>query len=237
MILNMNGGSAGGGKSAIIVTAPAGSTVTCSMGDAVKTAVEKDGTWTFRGLDNGTWTVTAALGAESSSRDVIITRLTVEYVTLEYKTYLIQNGISVNEDVSGGWKGEGKRINSNDTGYTAAPDVAQNDGYILITEEQNRRGAYRSNSPVDLTDVSTVVLEGYLKQTKADYEYQCVFGCYATSDYYKADYAAASIDASGDNSIQGIHTVDVSALSGSYYLMFGLSSTTCEIRIDNLYLQ
>lgn len=82
--------NAGGGgapnKSTIIVAAPMGSTVTCSMGTTTKTAAEKNGTWTFSGLDNGTWTITATLGAQTSAKTVEITRLTVEYVTISYST-------------------------------------------------------------------------------------------------------------------------------------------------------
>lgn len=79
-------GTSGGStnKSTIIVTAPTGSTVTCKMGSTTKTASEKNGTWTFSGLDIGTWTVTATKGSSIATQDVDITRLTVEYVTITY---------------------------------------------------------------------------------------------------------------------------------------------------------
>lgn len=80
--------NAGGGgapnKSTIIVTAPTGSTVTCSMGATTKTAAEKSGTWTFSGLDNGTWVITATKSGQTSTKSVTISRLTVEYVTITY---------------------------------------------------------------------------------------------------------------------------------------------------------
>lgn len=79
------GGSGGSpNKSIIIVAAPTGSTVTCKMGSTTKTASEKNGTWTFSGLDIGTWTVTATKGSSIATQDVDITRLTVEYVTITY---------------------------------------------------------------------------------------------------------------------------------------------------------
>lgn len=79
------GGSGGSpNKSTIIVTAPTGSTITCKMGSTTKTASEKNGTWTFSGLDIGTWTVTATKGSSIATQDVDITRLTVEYVTITY---------------------------------------------------------------------------------------------------------------------------------------------------------
>ena len=80
-------GASGGSpnKSIIIVTAPTGSTVTCKMGSTTKTATEKNGVWTFGGLDLGTWKLTATKGSDTTTQDVAITRLTVEYVTLAYR--------------------------------------------------------------------------------------------------------------------------------------------------------
>lgn len=80
-------GASGGSpnKSTIIVTAPTGSTVTCKMGSTTKTATEKNGVWTFGGLDLGTWTITSTKGGDSATKDVAITRLTVEYVTIVYR--------------------------------------------------------------------------------------------------------------------------------------------------------
>lgn len=80
-------GASGGSpnKSTIIVTAPTGSTVTCKMGSTTKTATEKNGVWTFGGLDLGTWTITSTKGGDSATQDVAITRLTVEYVTIVYR--------------------------------------------------------------------------------------------------------------------------------------------------------
>lgn len=51
------------------------------MGSTTKTATEKNGVWTFGGLDLGTWTITSTKGGDSATQDVAITRLTVEYVT------------------------------------------------------------------------------------------------------------------------------------------------------------
>lgn len=86
MIGRVNTGGGGSpNKSTIIVTAPTGSTVTCKMGSTTKTAPEKNGVWTFGGLDLGTWTITSTKGGDSATQDVVITRLTVEYVTIVYR--------------------------------------------------------------------------------------------------------------------------------------------------------
>lgn len=57
----------GGDGNELIVTAPTGSTVTITKDGKTKTATEDNGTWTFKGLDAGDWTVTATLDGWSKS--------------------------------------------------------------------------------------------------------------------------------------------------------------------------
>lgn len=91
--------NAGGGgsfnKSVIIVTAPTGSTVTCSKGEVTKTAPEKNGTWTFSGLEEGTWTINASLGGQNESQEVVVDKFDVYYITIAYvKIYGIMRDIT-----------------------------------------------------------------------------------------------------------------------------------------------
>lgn len=82
------GGGADSNKSAIIVNAPTGSTVTCSNGTVTKTATEQSGVWTFKGCDIGTWTVTATKGSDKATETVTITKegqLFNYYVTIAYR--------------------------------------------------------------------------------------------------------------------------------------------------------
>ncbi len=78
------GGGGGLNASVILVTAPTGSTVTCTKGGTTKTAVEKNGLWTFRGIENGEWTVMATKGGQSTSQPVNVTQFDVYRVTLAY---------------------------------------------------------------------------------------------------------------------------------------------------------
>lgn len=81
------GFGAGGGftKSVIIVTAPTGSTVTCTKGTTVKTATEKNGEWWFKNLDIGTWTLKATLSGQTATQTVNITQFDVYRVTMSYR--------------------------------------------------------------------------------------------------------------------------------------------------------
>ena len=99
--------NAGGGgrltKSVIVVTAPTGSTVTCTKGNVVKKAEEKSGTWIFGGLDVGTWTVSSVKDSMSASQTVeITTEEQVVTVKLSYSLYLFDYDPCT--DVTGGWK-------------------------------------------------------------------------------------------------------------------------------------
>ena len=78
--------NAGGGftKSVIIVTAPTGSTVTCTKGTTVKTATEKNGEWCFKNLDTGEWTLKATLSGQTATQTVNITQFGVYRVTMSY---------------------------------------------------------------------------------------------------------------------------------------------------------
>lgn len=78
------GGGGGLNASVILVTAPTGSTVTCTKGGTTKTAVEKNGLWAFRGIENGEWTVKATKGGQSTSQPVNVTQFDVYRVTLAY---------------------------------------------------------------------------------------------------------------------------------------------------------
>ena len=79
-----NAGGGGFNKSVIIVTAPTGSTVTCTKGTTVKTATEKNGEWWFKGLDTGTWTVKATLSGQTATQTVNVTQFDVYRVAMSY---------------------------------------------------------------------------------------------------------------------------------------------------------
>lgn len=91
----------GGGGNELIVTAPTGSTVTATKGSITKTATEKNGTWTFKGLEAGDWTVTATKGSESISSVVTIS---AETVTLSFKptaSLTAKSGVTYTNGISG----------------------------------------------------------------------------------------------------------------------------------------
>lgn len=86
-IIGNIGGQSGGGsltKSILIVAAPTGSTVTVTKGSTTKTAMEKNGEWWFKGLENGEWTIRATLGGQSATAAYKIEQFGVYRTSIAY---------------------------------------------------------------------------------------------------------------------------------------------------------
>lgn len=87
----------------INITYPAGSTCTCSDGTTTLSAPDTSGTWVCTVPNAGTWTVNSTDGDKSKSTDVVITTDgQTENVTLQYITYLFNNGDTC-DAITGGW--------------------------------------------------------------------------------------------------------------------------------------
>ena len=79
--------------------------------------------------------------------------------------YLIQNGVSVNESISGGWVAiEG----ASDYDDPREPDITQNAGYITISQPKNTSGQdigyhgfYVTKNSIDLSGYSKLHMDGY----------------------------------------------------------------------------
>ena len=71
-------------KSILIVTAPTGSTVTVTKGATTKTAMEKNGEWWFKNLENGEWTIRATLGGQSATAVYKIEQFGVYRTSIAY---------------------------------------------------------------------------------------------------------------------------------------------------------
>ena len=93
MIIPLGGG---GSKvvASIVVTYPAGSTLTCTLGSKVLTAKNTSGKWVFGLPSTGNWVVKAVSGSKSKSKAVSITAEgQVETVTLMFELLLFNNGL------------------------------------------------------------------------------------------------------------------------------------------------
>ena len=198
----------------INITYPATSTcvVTNSGGQTVASDTNTGSstkTWTATVGATGTYTVTATTtdgsGKSKSTTVSITTDGQTESVTLQYELYLYKDGDKFT-DVTGGW-----------TAYNPAPDgsevgiVGYVEGGIEIWCDGSKRYVYaaaRTTKKIDLTDFNTLQFTsvnsyGNIRRVEVSKE-----------TTYLSGAATLSIDGTGDK------TVDISALSGEYYVIF-----------------
>ena len=103
MIIPLGGG---GSKvvASIVVTYPAGSTCTCTLGSRVLTAKNTSGKWVFGLPSIGDWVIKATSGSKSKSKTVSITAEgQVETVTLMFEAILWEAGADQNTSITGGF--------------------------------------------------------------------------------------------------------------------------------------
>lgn len=226
------GGSGGGSNTYafIVVTYPAGSTCTATDGTTTLTAPDTSGNWVCKVPNAGTWTVSCTNGSETASFAVIISSEgQSETVTLGYNFYLVQNGVLVVTDwtiARGGWTAAG---------------IFQRSGYVLFSTETpsgTSSGGINmvaaTTDPVDISDYR--ILRLTIADTgKSHYSSGKVplFGLGDTRptssgtsatvrgfDYYKM------LNSSTGNIPAGTYDLDVSALSGNYYIAVTIADNT-----------
>lgn len=102
-----NAGSGGLSKSILIVSVPAGSMVTATMGPQIKTAQEKNGEAWLRNLDVGEWNLKLTLGEQSATAKYNIERFGVYRTSMAFF-------LSAADFVWGGTKGTDYEIVQDD---------------------------------------------------------------------------------------------------------------------------
>lgn len=216
MILNMVGSGGGGSdKSQIIVTADSGSSVTCSNRSVTKTATEKDGTWTFTGLDLGTWTITATLGEQTASKVVNLVRLSIEYVVLSYATYLYNYG-DLCTDLTGGW------IRKDRSTSVTVTVTEESNRLLMVANGWNDSRWVHTAEKIDLTDLSSLVFDGFIGEQQVAGETTAQKLVLISDFPSNLDNVQVVASAEITNATQGTTTLDVSDLSGEYYVALEL---------------
>lgn len=221
MIIPLGGG---GSKvvASIVVTYPAGSTLTCTLGSKVLTAKDTSGKWVFGLPSTGNWVVKAAKDSKSTSKAVSITAEgQVETVTLTFETILFDGGDKTG--VTGGWtytitySGYGSsnvRGDNLTVGTTLywLPGRGWNSGG---TDQKSRNGYAHTKNKIDVTNYNTIT---------------------AVSNYAKGHLTVSNASVALK---VGTVSLDISALTGSYEVRLGdtVSGDKCsEVEISKLYL-
>lgn len=199
-----------GGKlfAVIAVTYPVGSTCTCTNGTKTYTAKDTSGQWIFRIPSAGTWTVTATDGTNTKTQEVSITaEQQAEKVTLAYWNGELYDAGNQYTDITGGWirHGTGGTVTFND------------DNIYLETLDAYSEGAVDTTNAIDLTGFATlkVTAQGSSKIGKVIVYTKNVAGKETIA-------ASASLKTGADETVTSL---DVSGLSGAYYVRIQSSGT------------
>lgn len=183
----------------ISITYPTGSTCTCTNGSINLIAPDTTGSWVCIVPSAGNWTVTSTNGDKSKSADVLITTDgQTESVTLQYITYLFKDGETY-DSLTGGWQGVV------DAGKKA----------IRIDAPAEKTGFAYPKSKIDLTNyntISAVVTENVSASS--------AFSLYITEAIGHSAVASVILGAAPATRVD----LDVSSVTGSYYVMTSLYS-------------
>ena len=221
MIIPLGGG---GSKvvASIVVTYPAGSTLTCTLGSKVLTAKDTSGKWVFGLPNTGNWVVKAVKDSKSKSATVNITAEgQTKTVELAYELILFDGGD--NKSVTGGWSYTITDVGYNDTSVRGDNLTVGTTLYWLPgrgwngggTDQANRDGYAHTKKKIDVTNYNTIT---------------------AVSNYAKGHLTV------GNASVAlkvGTVSLDISALTGSYEVRLGdtISGDHCsKVEISKLYL-
>lgn len=140
----------------------------------------------------------------------------------------------INTDAIGSFVSVGKQASSTNGGTAAAPTVTYNADNILIYTSNNYKGGIvYTELPVDLTAFSTVNV--YAKESGG---YAPSLKIYSAIGSYQDSNVAASVTIT--KGATGTYSVDVSALSGEYFIgfaMLGDSGTGVSLNVYNLWCE
>lgn len=214
----------------INITYPAGSTCTCSDGTTTLSAPDTSGTWACIVPNAGTWTVTSTSGTETDSKAVAITTdgqsISVE---LSYATYLYNLGDTC-DALTGGWQAIGKYNAPIDNGgYKGSPSVVNGTASLDISLEGSC-GLVVTKNKIDLTGYQTLTFRGDVTTLG-----ECSLAIWSstTGDYMPSSVASAAISTTG---VSVECSLDLSAITGSYYIGLALKNTNA-IAMKQLYLE
>lgn len=238
---NINGGAGLNGKGALLeIKAETGSTITVSKESYSKTIkvsqLDPDDNnwsyWIFQTTNFGEWTINATNGSsKKATTNVNITEEgQQEEVILTYNYYLIRNGVLTVTD----W--------TIARGSSTAAGIFQGSGYVLFSTENNATGGVSggvnmvaaTTNPVDISDYQflriTIAGTGKSHYSSGKVPLFGVGDTRPTSSGTSAtvsgfDYYKMLNSGTGDIPA-GTYEVNVSALSGNYYIAVTIADNT-----------
>ena len=197
-------------RAVIAVTYPEGSVCTCSNGTKTLKARDTSGKALFNVPSAGTWTVSCTDGSSTVSKSVTITATgQVESVKLSYDLILYDSGDEYS-DITGGWSGFACYSGTSKGTFT------KNSSSIYIKSNGSKGAQSIAAAPankIDITDISTLKVN--VTSFNVQSEYRAYFVLSSSRDTSSTSNSVATKEIKGT----GETALDVSGLSGSYYVL------------------
>ena len=213
---------AGIGKALALIRAsfPEGSVCTCTDGKKIMKAKSAEGVWLFPLPHGGSWTVSAADGAESASREVHVEEGQSIHLSLEYKDFIIHEGLVK----------DGFAINTTTATYELV------DGALVFksTKASSGNGNIIIDANGQAIDLST--------RTVLKFDTEATSPRSGTLDYVRWGVSGASSvqkNLGADNPVERqIVSVDISKLSnGSINMFISDNPATVELKIYDAWFE
>ena len=173
-------------KSVIIVTAPTGSTVTCTKGTIVKTTTEKNGEWWFKNLDTGKWTLKATLSGQTATQIFNITQFGVYRISMSYFKATIKVTYPSGSTCTCSKNGKTFTAPNTSGSYTFTVD-STGTWIVSCTDGRNTKSLAISISSNGESKAATLVYEQYL-YNNGD-EFSSITGGWVISKAWGSSYA------------------------------------------------
>lgn len=149
------------------------------------------------------------------------------------KQYLFYYG-DQKEDVTGGWIGESRPISSDASSYWANMKVTTKaNGGVNLVPDKYGGCVYRAKNPIDLTDVKTIKLTGSIYGNHGSSAWAGLFVWSSIGSYFTSNVVASAVS---KQSTLSNPSINVSSLTGTYYIGFGLFRTDSNASMDALSL-
>ena len=219
----------------ISVTYPAGSTCTATCGSRTITAPDTTGTWNCVVPDAGSWVISCTNGTKTKSNTVSIsTNGDSKSVTLTYELYLFNYGNEYSS-TTGGWKATAKALNSDAASYVATPIITKNsNGSRRITAGGDGDGGiYYALNKIDVTEYTSLKFDGKIVDPSG-YNRGFIAVWSSLASYSQSNRA---VTATGNDGSSRTRTLDVSKLTGEYYIGFAVYGKATSILLSKLWLE
>ena len=216
----------------INITYPVGSTCTATDGATTLTAPDTSGTWTCIAPAAGTWTISCTDGTQIDSLEVSITTGGQhESVLLAYILTLFNDG-DQNANITGGWtQGDKWWFDGN---YAVVNATISSQIICDITYPQ--QASARTLNSIDLTRWNTLTANVAIsRKADATIDTRCGIAISpSTGGWYSNRAASAEYLKQNFN---GVATIDISKLTGSFYIYVYGGIDSCVTYANNIQLK